>query len=293
MRDVWSLVQECLEPFASPLLLHLAQRQERRVIEEAALVAANTDVVRMAMIEAYPQARDRILTVMNGFDDDPLPATRHGAQFIVAYAGTIYVDRDPTCLFRAARQVIEELKLSPAQFALKFIGANDRNVSLPAMAAAEGIAEFVYADGARPRAQALEFLSHATMLVTLPQNWDMSIPAKIFEYVRFDAWLLALAEQNSATALVLRGTDADVVSPRDTGAIAAVLRRRYEQYVAGARPRRIATDVRLSRRYQAQVLLDAIERCVGNPSRTEARGSRSESHDSVYRRGQEPRRRDQ
>jgi glycosyltransferase involved in cell wall biosynthesis len=276
MRDVWSLVQECLEPFASPLLLHLAQRHERRVVEEAALVAANTDVVRMAMMEAYPQARDRILTVMNGFDDDPLPATRHGSQFIVAYAGTIYVDRDPTCLFRAARQVIEELNLSPAQFALKFMGANDRNVSLPEMAAAEGIAEFVHAAGPRPRAQALEFLSHATMLVSLPQNWDMSIPAKLFEYARFDAWLLALAEQNSATALVLRGTDADVVSPGDTRAIAAVLHRRYEQYVTGVRPRRIATDVRLSRRYQAQHLLDAIERCVENRRRTEDRGSRSE-----------------
>jgi hypothetical protein len=214
---------------------------------------------------------------MNGFDDDPLPVTRHGNRFIVAYAGTIYVDRDPTCLFRAARQLVEELKLSPDQFALEFIGANDRNVSLPEMAAAEGIAEFVHADGPRPRAQALEFLSHATMLVTLPQNWDMSIPAKLFEYARFDAWLLALAEQNSATALVLRGTDADVVSPRDTEAIAAVLRRRYEQYVAGARPRRIATDVRLSRRYQAQLLLDGLERCLENRPRTEDQGNRSES----------------
>ena len=100
------------------------------------------------------------------------------------------------------------------------------------------------------------------MLVILPQSWDMSLPAKLFEYVRFDAWLLALAEEDSATARLLRGTDADVVSPRDVAAIAAVLRRRYEQYAAGTRPRRVATDVRLSRRFQAQLLLDAIEQRV-------------------------------
>ena len=262
MRDVWSLVQECLEPFASPLLLHLARQAERRVVEEAALVVANTEAVRSAMIDVYPQARDRILAVMNGFDEDPLPASRHGRQFVVAHAGTIYLDRDPTCLFRAAREVIEALRLSPDQFALEFIGANDRSISLAAMAEAEGIAAFLHEDGPRPRAQALEFLSRATMLVILPQSWDMSIPAKLFEYVRFDAWLLALTERNSATASVLGGTDADIVSPRDVSAIAAVLRKRYEEYMAGTRPRQIARDVRLSRRFQAQILLDAIERCV-------------------------------
>ena len=262
MRDVWSLVEECLEPFASPLLLQLARRQERQVVNEAALVVANTEPVRLAMVEVYPQARTRIVTVTNGFDDDPLPATRHGGQFIVAHAGTIYLDRNPTCLFRAARRVVEELSLSPHQFALKFIGANDVSISLADIAEAEGVGAFLHDGGALPRAKALEFLSQATMLVILPQSWDMSLPAKLFEYVRFDAWLLALAEEDSATARLLRGTDADVVSPRDVAAIAAVLRRRYEQYAAGTRPRRVATDVRLSRRFQAQLLLDAIEQRV-------------------------------
>jgi Glycosyl transferase 4-like domain len=262
MRDAWSLVQRCQEPIASPLLLRLARRQERRVVNEAALVIANTEMVRSAMIESYPEATERILTVTNGFDDDPLPRTQHGRQFVVAYAGTIYMGRDPGCLFQAARRVIEELNLSPSQFALKFMGGNDRGVSLQAMADAAGVGDFLHADGPRPRARALEFLAQATMLVILPQDWDMSIPAKLFEYVRFEAWLLALTDRNTATALALRGTDADVVSPSDVSAIAAVLRARYEQHVAGTRPSRISRDVRLSRRSQAQVLLDALERLV-------------------------------
>jgi PHP domain len=262
MRDVWSLIQRCSEPFASPLLLHLLQRHERRVVNEASLVIVNTEPVRAAMAQAYPHASERILAVTNGFDDDPLPRAQRGSQFIIAHAGTIYMGRDPGGLFRAARRVIDELNLSPSEFALRFMGANDLGISLTEMADAEGVGAFVHVVGPSPRTQALEFLAQATMLVILPQDWDMSIPAKLFEYVRFDAWLLALAERNSATGLVLRDTDADVVSPGDITAMAAVLRTRYQQYAAGTRPRKVASDVRLSRRYQAEILLDALERRV-------------------------------
>lgn len=262
MRDVLGLTQRFLESVASPLMFHVIQRQERRLVNEAALVVVNTDVVRSAMIQEYPEARDRILTVTNGFDDDSLPRTQHGSQFIVGYAGSIYMGRDPACLFQAARQVVDELSLAPGDFALKFIGANDRGISLTEMADAEGIGAFVHVDGPCSRAEAREFLARTQMLVILPQDWDMSIPAKLFEYVRFEAWLLALAERDSATERILRDTEADVVPPSDISTIAAVLRTRYEQFVAGTRPGRIARDVRLSRRFQAAVLLDALERCV-------------------------------
>jgi Glycosyl transferase 4-like domain len=273
MRDVWSLLERVLEPVASPLYLYIARRQERRVVNEANLVVTNTEAVRSAMIRKYPQARERIVAVTNGFDDDPIPRTRHGTQFIVAYAGTIYMGRDPVGLFRATRQVVDALNLSPSQFAIKFMGVTAREVSLTEMAEAEGVGAFVQIERTGHRARALEFLAQAAMLVILPQDWGMSIPAKLFEYVRFEAWLLALAERDSATELVLRGTGADVVSPNDISTIAAVLRTRYEEYAAGTRPRPIARDVRLSRRFQAEVLLDAFERCVRPSSRQSARSA--------------------
>ncbi len=100
------------------------------------------------------------------------------------------------------------------------------------------------------------------MLVILPQDTDLAIPAKVFEYMRFDAWLLALAERDSATGLVLRGTAADVISSADIDGIAAVLKKRYREYAAGTRPRAIAADPRLSRQFQAGLLVEALEQCV-------------------------------
>lgn len=262
MRDVWSLTQRCQEGIASPLLFYLARRAERRAIDRAALVVANTHVAGSAMRQTYPGAAERIITVMNGFDDEPLPRSRYAAQFVVAHAGTIYLDRNPVSLFRAAKRVIDDLRLSPDQFALKFMGENGGSVPLTDLADAEGIGAYVEVGEPRPRAEALKFLAQAAMLVILHQDSDMAIPAKVFEYVQFDAWLLALAERDSATELALRDTAADVVSSRDISGIAAVLTRRYQQYAAGVRPARVATDSRLSRRFQADILLEALERHV-------------------------------
>jgi len=61
---------------------------------------------------------------------------------------------------------------------------------------------------------------------------------------------------------VLRSTAADVVPPGDTAALVAVLRRRYLQYQRSERPVRLGADARFSRRNQATVLFDALERLL-------------------------------
>jgi hypothetical protein len=263
MRDPWRLAERLHEYLASPVWYWLAAYHERRCVDQAALVVTNTEPFRRAMCETYPQARDRIITVMNGFDDDPIPPSRHSRRFIIAYGGAIYLDRDPRILFRAAGHVIDELKLQPDDFGIEFVGHVDQYGSAPVTAIAhqEGIERFVRLFPPRSRRAVMEFLAGATMLVSLPQDNDLAIPAKIFEYACFDAWILALAEQSSATAAVLQHTGADVVAPKDLDGIVAVLRKRYGEFAEGVRPTRIAQD-RLSRRGQAQILMEALARCV-------------------------------
>jgi hypothetical protein len=96
----------------------------------------------------------------------------------------------------------------------------------------------------------------------------MAIPAKIYEYLRFDAWLLILAHERSATAALLRGTNADVVSPTDVAGMARVIRSRYEQFRHGERPVAVARDGRFDRRIQAELLLDRISEIAGPLSRS-------------------------
>jgi len=259
MRDPWSLQPWLRESVASPLWYRHAERFERACIEQASLVVANTAPARAALVSLHSDAEAKTITVMNGSDDDELPPHRDGARFVIRYAGTIYLDRDPQTLFRAAAKVIESEKLAPSQFGIDILGrfADEERVPMLGMAAKEGIADYVSVEPPRPHREALEFLAGATMLVIFPGSNMLAIPAKVFEYVRFDSWLLALAEPESAIAQLLAGTSADVVVPR-IDAIAAAIARRYRDHRAGVRPERVARDDRFSRTAQARILLDAI-----------------------------------
>jgi hypothetical protein len=202
---------------------------------------------------------------MNGCDDDPAPATSRKSRFIVAYAGSIYLDRDPRPLFQAARQAVTRLGASPDSFSIEFMG-NAQSFggrTLDAIAAEEGIGEFVRVHSARPRAEALEFMAGATVLLSLPQDSEMAIPSKIFEYFQFEAWILALAEPGSATDLLLRGTGSDTVSSRNVEGIAGAMVERFRAWERGERPPVLARETRFTRRYQAGLLFQALEPLLG------------------------------
>jgi glycosyltransferase involved in cell wall biosynthesis len=263
MRDPWSQVEQLLEHIASPLYFDIARRREQSVVRDAALVVANTELARRSLVAAHPGAANRSLVVMNGYDEEPVHY-RRTERFTILYAGSIYLDRDPSTLFRAAASVVEEFDLSPDEFGLDFYGhaASYDGVSLPELAARAGIGSHVHVRPGVPRRELLELLAGASMLVSLPQGNVSAIPSKVFEYMPYHAWLLALADSGSATAQMLRDTRADVVDPDDLPALSATLRRRFLEHRAGVVPQPVAEE-RFSRRAQTETLLDALDRVLG------------------------------
>jgi glycosyltransferase involved in cell wall biosynthesis len=259
MRDPWSLNEQIVEHIASPVWYRLANYYERKAVNHASLVVANTELARRALHAQYPGKREDIITIMNGADEDPLPPSRKGGRFVIAHAGTIYLDRDPRALFEAAARVICQLQLTPEQFGLEFIGATNGVYPIHDVVRQIGIDRYVYIGPSLPHAKAMEFMANATMLVTMSGSNVTAIPAKTFECVRFEAWLLALSAPGSATELLLQNTEADVVAPNDVDAIAAVIQKRYQQHLAGVTPPRLGDDPRFSRRGQATLLFDAIQ----------------------------------
>jgi glycosyltransferase involved in cell wall biosynthesis len=261
LRDLWSQVERVPERYATRYYFDSHDRRERAVMDDAALVVANTEPAARALRDKYPRHADRVVAVMNGSDPiDVPPAERDGA-FILFYAGSIYLDRDPGAVFAAAGRLVRELALTPAHLRFEFCSSPQHPSGRPLVdvAADYGLEGHVVVHGFRPHREVLQRMAASTMLVSLPQDSHMAVPSKIFEYAQFDAWLLALAESGSATALVLEGTEADVVDPKDAVGIEAVLRRRYAQFAAGARPAAVGRDGRFSRRRQAEALLGRLE----------------------------------
>ncbi len=289
LRDPWSMVQRIPECIASPVMLALAARGEQRVVQDAALLVTNTEPARDLMCARYPAAAPRIVAVPNGFDDDPVPPSLHSPRFTVAYAGTIYLDRDPRPLFRAAAQVIAMCGLTPDDFAIELMGEVSAldGVPIAQMAEEEGVGRFVFTHASRPRTDALRFLASASMLVLLPQDSDMAIPAKLFEYMRFDAWLMVLASRRSATAQLLHGVAADVIAPDDVEGIRRVLAQRVRLHSRGVRAQSLAHHAHLSRRARAASIFDAIESVAG-PAIRGRDGQRSEAQTSAPSSGSPP-----
>jgi len=261
MRDLWSLSPRLHEHVASPMWFRIAKRYERRAVARASLVVANNEPARRALIQAYPAAADHIITVLNGADDYPLPETHHDACFRIRFAGTIYITSDVATLFSAVRTVIDEMALGPDDLRVELVGPinNPETATIGALAHAHHIEKYVSVGPLLPHAAALEFLAGASMLVIFSGFGAVTLPAKTFEYVRFEAWILAQGEPGSALDVMLQGTEADVVSPSDVAATAAAIRRRVEQYRAGIRPSPVIGDDRFSRARQADILLDALD----------------------------------
>jgi glycosyltransferase involved in cell wall biosynthesis len=260
MRDPWGTAVAVLAGTASRYDFALARRRERRCVARAAAVVVNTPLARQLLAARYPRDASRFVVVMNGTDTDAAMAPAEQSKFLIVFAGSIYFDRNPRFVFRAAARVIREIGLSPAEFGFEFIGAaaSYGGTSTATIAAEEGIGDYVRVEGLIPRSQLLERLRRASMLLSLPQDVETSIPAKIFEYMSFSAWLLILAAAGTATAQLLDGTGADVVDPSSVEAIALAIATRVTQFRQGVRPRPVGDDSRFSRAAQAQILLDRL-----------------------------------
>jgi len=269
LRDPWCLYERLPGRLASPLWYRCAARYEPRAVRQAALTVMNTEPARRAMVSRYPGQSDQIIAVTNGFDDDEVvPAAERDGRFTIAFAGSVYLDRSPRLLFEAAGRIVRELDLTPTDFGIELMGhhiTGDEGRPIRAMAERAGIEPFLKLHPPGTRQQAADFLARAVMLLNLPQDSHLAIPSKIFEYMRYDAWLLALAERDSATELLLRETTADVVSPDDVEALTEVLRSRYADHLAGRYPEPIAREARFGRRAQAEYLFDALEKITGEP----------------------------
>lgn len=260
-RDPWSRRERVHASFASPLWFRLAERYESHAVARSRLVVLNTPPAARLMAQAYPEAAQKILSVTNGFDLDEPIAARHDATFVIAYTGSIYLDRSPRLLFRATRRVADALAVVPSDLRIELMGYYDE-AALRAMAEEEGVADRLVLHPAGDRRAVAQLLGRTAVAVNLPQDSDLAVPSKIFEYLMCPAWLLALAIEESATGEILAGTQADVVAPDDVDGIERVLRARYLAYRAGERPRPLSDDPRLGRAHQAGLLFDALERAL-------------------------------
>lgn len=259
LRDPWAGTAFLPEHVATPEWLRLARTDEREAVARATLILANTEAAAEALRAAHPRHAGAIRVVRNGWDR-ATPRTEAGSRFVVAYAGSIYGDRSPEPLFQAVGRMRAGRELAPELFGVELMGPIDGGADrVRRMAAAAGVADLVRIHPPGTRADARRFMAGSAVLVSLPWSQDLAVPAKVYDYLGFEAWPLVLAAPGSAPAVMLEGTGAAVADPGDPDGIAHVLCGLHDRWFAGERPGPVAGREAFHRSEAVKSLVQHLE----------------------------------
>jgi hypothetical protein len=251
------------------------QHREAETLQRAALIITNTAAAERALAERYPALRDRIRCMPNGSDVEPESAESRPTptRFQIAHCGSLYLDRDPRPFLRAVGRVREKLGMSPRDLRIVFMGPQARVAghSLTEVAEEAGLAGMLEERPPGTRDEARQLLRESSMAVAFQGETRTQVPAKVFEYVAFPLWLLALVGAESATADLLADSDAIVLDIDDEAGTARAIERCVQRFRAGESARPVGWDGRFSRARQA-------ERLIAELQQLESRFMRPASH---------------
>lgn len=247
-----------------------------RKIEEGALREADFSVfvapgAARLYRERYPAVpADRLVVVENGYEEESFAGLAQpdagplvpGA-FTLLHSGIVYPsERDPTQLFLALRQMLDEGRLQPGELRLR-MRASAHEKALAALIERFRVAAVVELSPPIPYREALmEMMRADGLLVLQAGNCNEQIPAKVYEYLRCRRPTLALTDPAGDTAGLMRRAGIGSIARLDSVTeIKVELRRFLDAATAG---RAALADGALvagaSREHRARELSSVLDR---------------------------------
>jgi glycosyltransferase involved in cell wall biosynthesis len=244
-------------------------RLERAVVERAATVICvtdrHTDLLRRHYATCDPE---KFVTVPNGYDGAEWEqveqdagaggARTTGGQFVITYAGALYVGRSPLLVLEAMRRLNQTGDLTLDRVRLDIV-VNDGFRQLPDgrdimdVAREMGLGGSVQVLGPLSRREALRRLLDSDLLLLLGHNYTVQIAGKLYEYLRTGKPILALAPAGAQTDLLRATGGAWIVEPDDLEGTVEAVRDAYKRWHAGqAGPQ---ADTRLVSGFDRRVLV--------------------------------------
>lgn len=189
---------------------------EKRVVESASRLIFTTRSTREMYLKRYPAlSPSDCIIIGNGFDEEDfegiLPEKKESyAQdrpLRLVHSGLIYPEeRDPRPFFRALKRLKAEGRISASSLSvdLRASGSEDYYAGL---LQEYGIADIVHLLAPMPHRDSLRDTATAdALLLFQAASCNHQIPAKIYEYLKFERPILALTSVAGDTAALLRDT---------------------------------------------------------------------------------------
>jgi glycosyltransferase involved in cell wall biosynthesis len=219
-RDPWVLFHRSfLKSSGERLLLSFESLCERLITKRAKAVISTTERLTNELRKQYcVEQRSKFVTIPNGFDTDDFADLENtpdsNGKIRICYLGTFYLDRNPESFFSALHNVIANGIISEDRIEVRLIGDVALACGQPTsqMIRHYNLEGCVTLLGVVPYREALQNMSRADLLLLLAPNQKYQIPAKAFEYIGVQRPILALTEDDSATADLIHSVNAGLVA---------------------------------------------------------------------------------
>ncbi len=260
LRDPWVGNEHVFPEVQSRLRDVFEVAAEKTCIMAADTVACASPGIAAELKQRYPDVRDRVSVVLNGYDGDPLPGIqRRDGVLRLLYAGSLYFNRSPFPLLETIEQLVREGALPVDKIELVLVGdCRDWNgVRLNDWAenhAPGGWLKILDAVGA---AELRDLIRRVDVLVNFAQGQPKQIPAKTFEYIAANRQMLLIAERDSNTGqLVEEAGFGRVVEPDDRAGLREAILDFYQYFVLDAR--QYSVDRKVIEKYRRAVQYERL-----------------------------------
>lgn len=222
LRDPWN--DEA--PFGR-FLTKLDDRLEHFLLTRADAITVTTPgmVEEITRVHGIEIGRKTHL-VGNGYEEDAVARALSGAtapdSFRIVHIGDTPPNRDAVTFLRALRICLDR-RTVPADISVELIDGESELVRTAI--GALGLGSLVHTTPRVAHPVALERIARAAVLLLMQPNpiHRLAIPAKSYEYLRSGRMILAVTDECSETARLLRGYGGVRIAPGDADAIAASL----------------------------------------------------------------------
>jgi glycosyltransferase involved in cell wall biosynthesis len=244
---------------------------ERRTYNAADLVSVTSSGLRDVLLRRWQLAPERVLLARNGYDERdfaavPMPdggaateAPDTDSTMKLLFAGSMYAGYTIEAFFAAFERLLAERP----DARIELVAHTQSHQLLERLRAAfPAAAKRVHVGPRVSHDEVIDLYGSADLLILATLD-DLSIPGKLFEYIRSGTPILAFAVPGAESRALLADTCSGVAVPADDAATgAAALSQLYDKWLLGqalSQPDPVAIKV-LERRVAYQRIFAALDR---------------------------------
>jgi glycosyltransferase involved in cell wall biosynthesis len=222
----------------APTRLHRAFHAslERRVLQGADQIVANTEGNKRRLLLRYPHWSEKIHVIPNGYEEGEFAGLeavpRFGHRMLLCHAGTLFPTYDPRPLFAGLALAIRRLPRMRDEVCVKLFGNRSERSEIARWGLVGVVEEYPW----QPRRVILQELAASDVTVLCmsgSRGTDFWVPAKTYTYLRIGKPVLALVPRGEAREILERAGIGRTCDANDAAQIADALQELFEDWKAG------------------------------------------------------------